>query len=107
MFPTDPRQMQQMLRQMGIKSRMIEAKRVIIECDGSNIIIDNPQVMEMDIKGEKNYSISGRVHSDLQLSEEDIKLVMDGANVSREEAIKALEKEGDVASAIISLKGDK
>lgn len=107
MFPTDPRQMQQMLRQMGIKSRMLSAKKVIIECDGSNIVVENPQVMEMEIKGEKNYNISGAVHEEPTISEEDIQLVMDGASASREQAIKALKEKGDVASAIIALKGEE
>jgi len=107
MFPTDPRQMQQMLRQMGIKSRTVEATRVIIECGSSNIIIENPQIMEMEIKGEKNYNISGRAHEESAISEEDISLVMEGAGVPRDKAVEALKKEGDVASAIVSLKEGK
>ncbi len=106
MFPTDPRQMQQMLKQMGIKSRMVDAKRVIIECGDSNIIVENPQIMEMNVKGEMNYNISGTAHEESAINEEDITLVMEGAKVSRENAIKALKKEGDAASAIVALKGD-
>ncbi len=92
---------------MGIKSRMVEAKRVVIECGDTNLIIENPQVMEMDVKGEKNYSISGKVKEESALNEEDIKLIIDGTGVSREDAINALKKEGDVASAIVALKEKK
>ncbi len=106
MFPGNPRQMQQMLKQMGIKSREIDANKVIIECkDGTNIIIEKPNITEMDMKGEKNYTISGIVKEESAINEEDINLVMEATNVRREEAIEALKKEGDVASAIVKIKG--
>ena len=106
MFPTDPRQMQQLMRQMGIKSRMLDAKKVIIDCGETSIIIEPAQVMEMDVKGEKNYNISGKAREEAAISEEDISLIMDGAGASREDAISALKEKGDVASAIIYLKGE-
>ena len=37
----DPRQMKRMMKQMGIDSKDIDAKRVIIETESSNIIIEN------------------------------------------------------------------
>lgn len=104
MFPTDPRQMQQLLRQMGVKSKMLNAKRVIIECGDSNIVIENPKVMEMDVKGEKNYNISGSIKEESAINEEDVKLIMEQTGASREQAIKALKEKGDVASAIVALK---
>lgn len=104
MFPGNPRQMQQMLKQMGIKSREINANKVTIECeDGTNIIIEKPNITEMDMKGEKNYTISGKVKEETAISEEDVKLVMESTNVEREVAIKALKEHGDVASAIVEL----
>ncbi|MGB9635285.1 MAG: nascent polypeptide-associated complex protein [Candidatus Micrarchaeia archaeon] len=96
--------MQQILKQMGVKSRQLNASRVIIECEGTNIIIENPQILEMEMRGQKNYSISGDVHEEQSLSNEDIELVIKQTGATREEAISALKKEGDVASAIISLK---
>lgn len=104
MFPGNPRQMQQMLKQMGIKSREIDANKVIIECkDGTNLIIENPNITEMDMKGEKNFTISGNVKEETAISEEDVNLVMESANVEKEVAIKALKEHGDVASAIVEL----
>jgi nascent polypeptide-associated complex subunit alpha len=104
MLPGNPRQMQQMLRQMGIKSREIDANKVTIECkDGTNIIIEQPNITEMDMKGEKNYTIAGKIREETALSEEDIELVMESTKVGREEAIKALKEHGDVASAIVKL----
>ncbi len=107
MLPTNPRQMQQLLRQMGIKSRMLDAKRVVIELEGEKLIIDNPQVMEMDMKGEKTYSITGTPRVEESINEEDVELIMSSVEgVSREDAIKALKEKGDVASAILHLKGE-
>jgi nascent polypeptide-associated complex subunit alpha len=104
MFPGNPRQMQQMLKQMGIKSREIDANKVTIECkDGTNIIIDNPNITEMDMKGDKNFTIAGSVREETAISEEDVKLVMESAKVERNVAIKALKEHGDVASAIVEL----
>ncbi|MCX8206021.1 MAG: nascent polypeptide-associated complex protein [Candidatus Micrarchaeota archaeon] len=106
MFPTDPRQMQALMRQLGIKVKPVEAKRVVIECEGSSIIIDSPKGMEMsDAKGVPTYTISGKVREELPLSEEDIQLVMEGTGATREQAIEALKKHGDVASAIVAIKG--
>lgn len=104
MFPGNPRQMQQMLKQMGIKSREIDATKVTIECkDGTNIIIETPSITEMDMKGEKNWTISGKMRIEEAINEEDVILIMESTNVKREEAIKALKEEGDVASAIVKL----
>lgn len=106
MFPADPRQMQALMRQMGIKIKPVEAKRVVIECEGSNIIIESPQIMEMsDAKGIPTYTISGKVREESLISEEDIRLIMEGTGATREQAIEALKKHGDVASAIVALKG--
>ena len=104
MFPGNPRQMQQMLKQMGIKSREINANKVTIECeDGTNIIIEKPNITEMDMKGDKNFTISGNVREETAISEEDVKLIMESTNVEREVALKALKEHGDVASAIVEL----
>lgn len=104
MLPMDPRQMQAIMRQMGVKSRIVDAKRVVIECGDTSIVIDNPQVVEMEVKGEKSYNVTGKVREETVLNEEDIRLVMESTGATREEAIAALKKEGDVASAIVFLK---
>ncbi len=108
MFPTDPRQMQQLLRQMGIKSKTLNAKKVIIELEGdTKLVIDKPQVIEMDVRGEKTYSITGNPHEEEVINEEDVELIMNSVEgVSREDAIKALKEKGDVASAILHLKSE-
>ncbi|WP_048147750.1 nascent polypeptide-associated complex protein [Palaeococcus ferrophilus] len=110
MFPMkgmNPKQMQRMMRQLGIKMDELEGvKEVVIRFENKEIIIANPQVTVITAMGEKSYQIVGKeeVRGILNLSEEDIKLVMEQAGVDYETAKKALEETGgDLAEAIIRL----
>lgn len=114
MFPhgINPRQMQQMMRKLGIKTEEINAESVVIHSNEKDIIIENPQVIKTVMQGQEIFQISGNVkeqekssEGELSISEEDIKIVMEQAKVSKEEAKKALERtKGDIAEAIINLK---
>ena len=100
----DPRRMQAMMKQMGIENTEIPAKRVIIETDSKRIIIENPNVTQVSMQGQKTFQIMGEVKEETGIPEEDIKMVIDATGKSKEDARKALEKEnGDIAKAIESL----
>jgi len=100
----DPRRMQSMMKQMGIENTEIPAKRVIIETDSKRIIIENPNVTQVSMQGQKTFQIMGEVREETGIPEEDIQMVIDATGKSKEEARKALEKEnGDIAKAIESL----
>lgn len=100
----DPRRMQSMMKQMGIENTEIPAKRVIIETDSKRIIIENPNVTQVSMQGQKTFQIMGEVREETGIPEEDIQMVIDATKKSKEEAKKALEKEnGDIAKAIESL----
>ncbi len=99
----NPKQMQALFKQLGIKAREIEAKKAIIETDSGKIIIENPKVTEIDMKGMLTYQITGDIKEKM-FSDEDVKFVSEQAGVSEEEARKTLEKTGgDVAEAILRL----
>jgi len=101
----DPRKMEQMMRQMGIKQRKIDAKRVVIETEEGNYIVESPDVTEIDMKGQKSLQITGDMKFESSISEEDIKMVMEQTNCTEEQAKDALKKaDGDIAEAIILLK---
>ena len=104
----DPRQMKQMMKQMGIKSEEIPAIRVIIEKDGERIILENPNVVAIDMQGQKSYQITAESERiETSISEEDVNLVMDKSGASQDDSKKALEdSDGDVAEAIMSFKKD-
>jgi len=100
----NPRQMQGMMSKLGIKQEEIQAKRVIIEKEDSNIIIENPQVIKIDMKGNESFQITGDVKEEQATSEEDIKQVIEKTQCSKEQAIQALKtSNGDLAEAILSL----
>jgi nascent polypeptide-associated complex subunit alpha len=101
----DPRKMQAMMRQMGIKQEEIEAKRVIIECSDKRVVIENPNVQEIVMQGQKTWQIGGEAHDEsVGLSDEDVKMVAEKTGRSEDEARKALEgTDGDIAAAIVSL----
>ncbi|HEV8405318.1 MAG TPA: nascent polypeptide-associated complex protein [Nitrososphaera sp.] len=104
------REMRRMLDKMGLEMKdMGNVEEVIIKTDTKELYLVKPQVIEM--KG-KDSTIFQVVASDIEekqrevpsFKEEDIILVMQQANVSREKATQALtESKGDLAQAILSL----
>jgi nascent polypeptide-associated complex subunit alpha len=104
------REMRRMLDKMGLDMKTMEnIEEVIIKTETKELYLIKPQVIEM--KG-KDSTIFQVVASDIEekqrevpsFKEEDVILVMQQANVSREKAIQALtESKGDMAQAILSL----
>lgn len=103
----DPKQMAKLMKQMGVDTNEIKAREVVIEAEDKKIVIENPQVVEISVQGQKSYQVSGKVREEERLfNEEDILLVKEQANCTREEAVKALkETKGDIAEAIMKLQG--
>ena len=113
MFPgmkgMDPRAMQRMMKQMGIKNEEMDAERVIIEGKSKKIIIENPSVNIVIMQGKKTYTIMGdETEEEKGISKEDIDMVVKQANVSEKKAEAGLKKnEGDIATTILELKGEE
>ncbi len=109
MFPgVDPRQMQGMLKKMGISQEDIDASRVIIEkTDNSRLIIDNPTVTKIKMQGQESFQITGDISEEsegLEITEEDIQTVVEKTGVSKKVAKETLEKNnGDLAETILEL----
>lgn len=111
MFPgVNPRQMQQMMKKMGIQQAEIPATKVIIQTPDKELIINQPSVTKVNMMGQETFQITGEVEEHelstaSEISEEDIKTVMEQTGKSREEAFAALEKsKGDLAEAIMKLR---
>ena len=104
----DPKNMQKMMKQMGIKSEDIDSSKVVIELkDGGRLVVFEPSVVQIEMQGQKTFQISGKVHEESDAGEDDIKMVMEAAGCSREDAQNALrDTGGDIAEAIIQLKGE-
>jgi len=102
-FSLDPKKMNAVMKQLGIKQEQIDADEVIIKAKGKEIIIKDPEVTKMNIQGQDMFQITGKAEE--KTCSEDIKMVAESANVGEEEAKDALEKsDGDLAKAIMLLK---
>ena len=103
----DPRKVNSMMKQMGISNKELPAKKVIIELeDGTKLIIEEPGVTEITMQGQKSYQVTGEVSEQKKLTipDEDIEMVANEANISKEKAKELLKKtNGDIAEAISSM----
>ncbi len=114
MFPggMNPRQMKQMMKQMGIKTEESDANAVIIVGPEKEIVIEGPDVVKMVMGGNEMFNISGGtvkvqdVKEEIEISDDDVQMVAEQAQASIEDARTALEEsDGDLAEAIMKLKG--
>jgi len=101
----NPKQLEGMLKQMGMKMENISATQVVIKSDNGDITINNPQVVKTTMKGQVVYQVSGNA-DEATFSEEDVKLVMEQSGVKDEEKVKKSlqESNGEVVEAIMKLK---
>ena len=103
----NPKKMQAMMKQMGMNQEEIPATKVIIEKeDNSKIIIENPSVTKITMQGQESFQITGEITEEtakVEISEEDIKTVIEKTGCSKKQAKQALEKTGDLAEAILEL----
>ena len=108
----NPRQMQQMMKQMGIQQVDIPATQVIIICPDKRIVIDHPQVAKVNMMGQQTFQVIGapreeKINVIPDINEDDVKTVMEQTGASKEDALNAIkETKGDLVEAIMILKGD-
>jgi nascent polypeptide-associated complex subunit alpha len=115
----NPRQIKQAMRKLGIKTEdMTDVTEVVIKTPTKHYIIKDAAVTMMEVQGQKTFQIVGEpeivaattetagtnVPEAPKIPEEDIKIVMEQAGVSRERAVEALKAtDGQPAEAIIKL----
>ena len=102
----NPRQMEKMMKQMGIQSTNIDADEVVIKTSDKEIVISNPQVSRVKAMGQDTFQISGDISERTkdEISDDDVEMVAEQAGVSKEEARAVLEETKDIAEAIMRLK---
>ena len=127
------RAMRRKMQQQGIDMDQIEATRVIIEGPNKTIVINQPEVIQMEQMGQSIFQIIGEseefspgevnINQNFEIIEEesnesidneearpkitedDIMLVAAQANVGKDEAEAVLRDcDGDIAKAIVQLK---
>ena len=120
--PRNARQMEQMMRRLGMTSEPIpNVEEVIVRTRSTEHVFKEPEVTVLTVQGVRTYQVVGqpsvrpRAAPAASVStggaatptappEEDIRLVMDQANVSREEAVEALfQAKGEPAEAIMKI----
>ncbi len=110
----NPREMRRLMRQL--KAKEVDAYQVIIKARDGDYVVDDPQVMVMEIQGQKMIQVVGEMRKVEQVTEEneepfteeDVQLVMQQTGCTEEEAIEALrESGGEPAEAIILLMSRK
>ena len=112
MFPgMNPKAIAQAMKQMGIKQVDVPSSEVIIKSEGKDIVITNPTVVRINMRGQDSFQITGIVEeraASVEISEEDVKTVSSQAGVSEDDARKALEvSDGDLAAAIMEISKGK
>ena len=113
MFPgMNLKKVAQMMKKMGIQQVEIPANEVIIRTDEKEIVITEPQISKVNMMGKDTFQIMGNISerelsSEPEISSDDIQTVMEQADVSEDDAKKAIsDSKGDLAKAILSLKKD-
>lgn len=104
-----------MMQKMGMKMDEVpDVTAVIIKTASKDIMIEEPSVTAINVQGQTMYQIAGGRVSETQTqplaqtgtSDTDVQLVAQQTGKSLEESRKALvEAGGDLAKAILSLKG--
>ncbi|MFB0501905.1 MAG: nascent polypeptide-associated complex protein [Candidatus Bathyarchaeia archaeon] len=105
-----PREAKRMMQRMGLSMEGIpNVEEVIIRTSTKEIIVENPEVAALDLHGQKIFQVTGqitekKIEKEMEIPEEDVRLVADQTGKSMEEAQKALEETGgDLAKAILLL----
>ncbi len=96
--------MEKLMKQFGMKSETIDAKKVIIEMENKKIVFSDPQITKIRISGQEVFQLQGDYSEEASLNEDDIKLVMKKTGCSKDEAERALKETDDIAEAILKLK---
>ncbi|MGA8664581.1 MAG: nascent polypeptide-associated complex protein [Thermoplasmata archaeon] len=120
--PRNQRQMEMMMRRMGMKTEEIGGvEEVIVRTKTKEHVFTAPEVTILTVQGVRTYQVVGNPEIRARTSgaspasvaapvaptgppEEDVELVMEQAHVSREAALEALHRaNGAPAEAIMSL----
>jgi len=107
----DPSKIQQMMEKMGMDTEELDAVEVEIKTKSGKLLVKNPSVMKVNLKGKEMLQVEGEFvettteEEEVEFTEEDVETVMEKTGASEEEAKEALEEEGDLAMAVMKLKG--
>lgn len=102
--------MKQAMKRMGIQQVDVPAQEVVIRSGDKEIVFQNPQVAKVNMMGQETFQIVGdyierEVDTTPEITDDDVKVVVEQAECSEEQARNSLEEtKGDIAEAILRLK---
>ncbi len=104
----NPAKVKQMMKQMGINITEInDVEQVIIRTVDRDIVFNDANVSIMNAQGVDTYQVVGppeEVARELEIPDDDIRLVAEQTGVSEDQARDALKNaNGDLAEAIMAL----
>ena len=93
----NPKQMAQIMKQMGIKNEPVDALKVVVyKADGAQMLVEPAQVILVEMQGQKSLQVSGTFTESSGNPDDatptDLDLIMDETGCSKEEAEKALQQ---------------
>ncbi len=109
-----PRETKRLMKRMGLSmDAMPDVQQVVFKTSMKEIVVEEPEVAIMNLKGQKVFQVTGgkitektltAEENKLLIPEEDVRLVADQTGRGVEEARQALEESGgDLAKAILLL----
>ncbi len=105
----DPSKIQKMMDKMGMDTEEIDAVEVEIKTKEGKLLVKNPSVMKINMQGKEMLQVEGEIveseeeEEEVEFTEEDVEAVVEQTGASKDEARKALKKEGDLAMAVMKL----
>ena len=109
-----PRETKRLMKRMGMSmDAMPDVRQVVFRTSMKEIVVEEPEVAIMNLKGQKIFQVTGgkivekalaTEEKELVIPEEDVRLVADQTGKSVDDAKRALEESGgDLAKAILLL----
>lgn len=95
--------MMQAMKQMGVDVEEMDADKVEITIGDKKIVFNSPDLSKIEAQGQEIFQLKGNYEEVEDISDEDVELVMEKTDASREEARNALKDAGDVAEAVMEL----
>jgi len=95
--------MSKMMKQMGMDMDEINADKVTVEVGEKKMVFKNPSLSKIEAQGQEIFQLQGDYTEEQSANEDDIEIVMQKTDASRDEAVEALEESDDVADAVMQL----
>ncbi len=108
MLHLDPKKMESMMKQLGIKIEPLDGiEEIVLRGESKEIVVIPKDVKMINARDVKTLQIVVKTmeeREDFSISEEDINILMEKGNLSYEDAKRILEKnKGDLAKALIEI----